>query len=620
TGVVRELPRKGQSGVQAYAVSTQKKNENEGWELIRIKALTENLDEHLLLCSKVNETKHEEKVIRENRFGEDDGRAEHTKVTVEDDKKCGYKRLPPEERNELMNEVIPAAIQLHRDRLLVRPVSGKLKVPEFKDEACNFFTVPKEHRDVGVDADFALYVIATKTTFGYTCAWDSTGRPIVGAVSYVREARGGLRLNVRRAAQQIAHALGFKIAEMQKKQGMLPDVELSEETRALVKSTRTVEKAQKHYSCPDLEGMELETIDGEIQPHWSRRIAKDELMAPSDYNYGAGYYTALTMALFEDLQYYKANWGMEEQMSWGNQSGCPFLEKDCRKKHNEFYDIIIDEKFSRCTSDRTAYGKFLLNERLSKEYQRICNLSESYYIGRITSEDPLYCNDESKAETLPGSIKGPNSWCLDGEGLKVKENGETIQSVNGVCAQVSCDYEKRTVSVKYKGNQDKWHDCPEGTSINVESSAFQSGGKIKCPKYDEVCTIALNGSSHVPFVDPHPAPPAAGPTSLQGDQGNNGTATVLRGRRDAGAAVNPSTTSDNTQDAAAAGTTSPSGKENANIIDPSKYPGVVNQAQINNMQNESKLLIELAKDDAHSAVCSLPIMIVTMVLAVVLSC
>ncbi|ORC81276.1 uncharacterized protein TM35_001241010, partial [Trypanosoma theileri] len=98
TGVVRELPRKGQSGVQAYAVSTQKKNENEGWELIRIEALTENLDEHSLLCSKVNETKHEEKVKRENRFGEDDGRAEHTKVTVEDDKKCGYERLPLEER------------------------------------------------------------------------------------------------------------------------------------------------------------------------------------------------------------------------------------------------------------------------------------------------------------------------------------------------------------------------------------------------------------------------------------------------------------------------------------------------------------------------------------------
>ncbi|ORC81278.1 surface protease GP63, partial [Trypanosoma theileri] len=577
---------------------------------------------HSLLCSKVNETKHEEKVKRENRFGEDDGRAEHTKVTVEDDKKCGYERLPLEERNKLMNEVIPAAIKLHRDRLLVRPVSGKLKVPEFKDEACDFFTVPKEHRDVGVDADFVLYVIATKTTFGYTCAWDSTGRPIVGAVSYASESHVGLRLRVRRVAHEIAHALGFSFREMGKKGIMFEEELEGVRMRRFVNSTVTVKKAQKHYNCPTLKEMNLVyNEEGGVQPIWLRRIAKDELMALPTDEHSAGYYTALTMALFEDLGYYRANWGMEEQMSWGNQSGCAFLEEDCGKKHNDFINDVFDGKtVFRCTSDRTAYGTAaLVDKGFQAEYQRICKVNENYITHEI-AQNPSYCTDESDTSTATGSLKGPNSWCLDGEELEVKDTESTFSNVNGVCALVSCDAKSKKVSVKYKGNQDKWHDCPEGESIQANSPTFKSGGKIKCPKYDEVCTVASNGSSLVPFVNPHqPSAASAGPTSLQRGREDNGTTINTRGRRDT-TGVTSSTTSNNTQDAAATGASSPSGKENANINDPSKYPGVVSQAQINNMQNESKLVIELGKDDALSAVCSLPIMIVTMVLAVVLSC
>ncbi|ORC87128.1 surface protease GP63 [Trypanosoma theileri] len=624
TGVVRELPRKGQSGVQAYTVATQ--NENEGWELIRIKALTENLTEHLNLCGKVKEIKQEEKEKREEVNGADYGQAENTKVSLADDKKCDYKRASEEERDNLVNNVIPAAIKLHRDRLLVRPVSGKLKVPEFKDDSnCNFFTVPEKHRTVGFDADFALYVIAVqKMRFGYTCAVEnSTGRPIVGAVSYAPESNDnrGTRFNVRRVAHEMAHALGFEY-ELMKGRRMLSEVDPIEETRALLNSTKTVGKAREHYGCPSLTVMELEAHNGEEEcqgVHWAMRVAKGELMTvPREF--GAGYYTALTMALFEDLQFYKANWGMEEQMSWGNQSGCTFLKEECAKKHNEVINGLFDgQSVSRCTSDRTAYGKFLLNESLFKEYQSTCNVKEDY-IAREMPQNSSYCADTTTDTSAPpGSIMGPDSWCLDAE-LTVKDAESTFSNVKGVCAQVSCDYEKRTVKVEYKGKGDKniLNECPENKMIDVELSESASG-KIKCPKYDEVCTVASNGSSLVPFVNPHPAPPAAGPTSLQGDQGNNGTTTNASSRRDT-TGVTSSTTSNNTQAAAAAGTTLLNGKDNANTNDPSKYPGVVNQAQINNMQNSTGILTELGKDDALSAVCSLPIMFVTMVLAVVLSC
>ncbi|EAN80989.1 surface protease GP63, putative, partial [Trypanosoma cruzi] len=68
------------------------------------------------------------------------------------------------------------------------------------------------------------------------------------------------------------------------------------------------------------------------------------------------------------------------------------------------------------------------------------------------------------------------------------------KSVKGVCAQVLC--EGGTVKVKYLGSSD-FHSCPEDTQISVTLNGFEQDGKIKCPKYGEVCTIAGNGSSLV---------------------------------------------------------------------------------------------------------------------------
>ncbi|ORC93076.1 surface protease GP63 [Trypanosoma theileri] len=97
--------------------------------------------------------------------------------------------------------------------------------------------------------------------------------------------------------------------------------------------------------------------------------------------------------------------------------------------------------------------------------------------------------------TIPGSVTGNDSWCLDGDSLKVKVKGSANKVVGGVCARVSCDEGK--VKVMYAGN-DTWHDCPEGGSLepSTNSSIF-AGGSIKCPKYSEVCTMTPDGGSRL---------------------------------------------------------------------------------------------------------------------------
>ncbi|RNE95414.1 putative surface protease GP63 [Trypanosoma rangeli] len=99
-----------------------------------------------------------------------------------------------------------------------------------------------------------------------------------------------------------------------------------------VLSTLTKEKSQEHFNCSSLEGMPLrdEYDDASrLYSYWVRWNAKDELIGPTVAT-GAGFYTALTMAAFEDMGFYKANFSTAETMRWSKNVGCEFVnEKQC---------------------------------------------------------------------------------------------------------------------------------------------------------------------------------------------------------------------------------------------------------------------------------------------------
>ncbi|EKF28800.1 surface protease GP63, putative, partial [Trypanosoma cruzi marinkellei] len=247
-----------------------------------------------------------------------------------------------------------------------------------------------------------------------------------------------------------------------------------------------------------LGGMELEDEGGaparEV-PHWKERHARDELMAPT---VGAGYYTALTMAVFADMGYYRVNWSMAEPMSWGNRSGCEFLQKKCNEtndfstKYPQVFCDANDNETLRCTSDRRHVGTCtasIVEEKGSLD-KDVCPVVSSYFYEASSGMKYNTCSE--KTVTLPGSLTGDNSWCLDAELLATEDNRKP-KSVKGVCAQVLC--EDGTVKVKYRGGD--FQLCPEGTQLSVKLDGFEGGGKIRCPRYGEVCTIAANGSSLV---------------------------------------------------------------------------------------------------------------------------
>ncbi|EKF27252.1 surface protease GP63, putative, partial [Trypanosoma cruzi marinkellei] len=153
-----------------------------------------------------------------------------------------------------------------------------------------------------------------------------------------------------------------------------------------------------------------------------------------------------------------------------------------------------DNETLRCTSDRRHVGTCtasIVENKGTPADKDVCPVVSSYFYEASSGIKYNTCSDGT-VTSLPGSLTGGNSWCLDAELLATEDNRKP-KSVKGVCAQVLC--EEGTVKVKYRGGD--FHPCPESTQLSVKMDDFNEGGKINCPKYGEVCTIAANGSSLV---------------------------------------------------------------------------------------------------------------------------
>ncbi|EKG01018.1 surface protease GP63, putative [Trypanosoma cruzi] len=149
-----------------------------------------------------------------------------------------------------------------------------------------------------------------------TCNTSTDLRPSVGAINFDPRYMTDTAWSVRVAAHEIAHAIGFSQDSIEGKSIETFEKSVRGTHRRMVSGKHVQEKAKAHFGCESLEGMELEDEGGTREkaiPHWKGRHARDELMPPA---VGAGYYTALTMAVFVGMRYYRVNWSMAEPMSW----------------------------------------------------------------------------------------------------------------------------------------------------------------------------------------------------------------------------------------------------------------------------------------------------------------
>jgi hypothetical protein len=66
-------------------------------------------------------------------------------------------------------------------------------------------------------------------------------------------------------------------------------------------------------------------------------------------SYGENYVSNLTLALLEDSGWYKVDYSKSENMLWGRNRGCEFLEDKCivkKKKKNSFFSLGLSSSYS----------------------------------------------------------------------------------------------------------------------------------------------------------------------------------------------------------------------------------------------------------------------------------
>ncbi|RNC55109.1 GP63 group II protein [Trypanosoma cruzi] len=515
TAVVREVPRRGQGAVQAYTATSE--DGDDGWAPIRIKVSAEDMYNPLRHCTAAGDLRIDH-----------DGRA----ITCEADDV-----LTEERRNIILRQILPAAIQLHAERLSVRPVTRPVLIPRTGLGMCNNFTIPHKHRTVGVaDADMIIYANIFPTSgpaaWAALCFMLDDGRPVVAAVNFDPRRVAATNGYVRIAAHELGHALGFSVDffVMLHMISEVPNVRGSSKV-SVISTPKAKAMARQYHNCPTLEGIELEDEGGPATAlsHWKKRSMRDELMT-SDV--GVGLYSALTLAAFEDMGFYLANYSAAEMLWWGNNSGCGLLEKKCLTDGISEYPDLFCNQFSRagyklCTYNRLSLGRCKLKrheEALPEEYRYFADPrvgGDDLYMSRcpyVKTYSNAGCTNGNPS-AMRGSIVGPNSRCVKGQELQFDD-----KYIGDVCVDTRCS--GGTLSVRFL-RDDAWHECREGETVTPPSGPWR--GSIVCPQYADVCTAFPNISSHpIPVVGP---PLADDPTSAEDAEEDEGETPRKRQRR-----------------------------------------------------------------------------------------
>ncbi|RNC59369.1 GP63 group II protein, partial [Trypanosoma cruzi] len=327
TAVVREVPRRGQGAVQAYTAASE--DGDDGWAPIRIRVSAEDMHNPLRHCTAAGDLRIDH-----------DGRA----ITCEEDDV-----LTEERRSIILGQTLPAAIQLHAERLSVRPVTRPVLILRTGLGMCNNFTIPHKHHTVGVaGADMIIYANGFPTSgpsaWAGPCFLLDDGRPFAAAVNFDPRRVAVTYEDLRVAAHELGHALGF-VREMFLMLNMISEVlNVRGSSKVSVISTpKTKAMARQYHNCPTLEGIELEDEGGygTALSHWKSKSVRDEMMTSI---VEVALYSALTLAAFEDMGVYLANYSAAELLWWGNNSGCGLLEKKCLTDGiSEYPDLFCNQ-------------------------------------------------------------------------------------------------------------------------------------------------------------------------------------------------------------------------------------------------------------------------------------
>jgi len=294
--------------------------------------------------------------------------------------------LTPQLGQFLANSVLPAIIEIFNTLLTTVPVTGNIKL---NPGECQRVTIPNAYTTNGVGVPNTDYIMFSTgrpapddhvvASAGF-CQQLGMGKPIAGNINfnpyqfgqYVTNA-GGVNMwsfagAVKVGVHEMTHALGFTPSlypfytyantTSQTLTGTSPAGNAYSQKINYLTGPTISAKANSHFGCTTLSAIPLEEYGGHgtAGAHWEQRIVGDEYM--SGFSNPVMPISILTLALFEDMGWYKANYSAAEYWGWGKDQGCAFVTNRCEEvwPNNPAYWCSAPSSTSRCSADRKGKG------------------------------------------------------------------------------------------------------------------------------------------------------------------------------------------------------------------------------------------------------------------------
>lgn len=319
--------------------------------------------------------------------------------------------------------VVPTAVKTIQDTLQVR---GYKEIYAFNTTGCDsLVTLPDTYKNKEIDTDLLLFVNLRKEE-GNHSAW---AVPCLYATYDKRPVMVVLQANLNsfvisqeKVSLDIAsvlHELIHGIALSPTLYNMFPidqssifkNVNIFGTVKSSVIAEEVIEYAREYFNCSNLEGVPLEFEGDDVAPgiHWEQNALGNELMA-SQAN-GHPVLSGFTLRLLKSIGWYKVDLDYSEQLYWGRNRTCTFLQNLCDFKFPEFCPIMGE---SSCTSDY-----------YSKTYCTRSTFSDSCFLK--TYKRNLDCTKPypSFQPTLPTGFEslGPYSRCFETKSMGVSTSG-----------------------------------------------------------------------------------------------------------------------------------------------------------------------------------------------------
>ena len=425
-----------------------------------------------------------------------------------------YKYIPDKLESTLNNQMI-----LNYDLIIL------IRLREPGEYSSGSFAIPEIIKQNSDDRPIVGSVIYNLDFLDESERESQTREELINLISYI-------------FLHEFTHILGFT-GSILKSKGLLRTkvverITQNPKNKTIFIGEKAKDIASSYFNCKNIDGIELDSSTNKenlTYSHWDERILLGDYMISEIY-YPEQVISEITLALLEDLGFYKVNYYTGGLMRFGKNKGCQFLDKDCiENKNNEVVSSFQNEfcspdSISTCSSGRLsrAYcyaqendvnaeiykrawiyrlskyrGGYNKNGNLLTEYcpiskQTISN-NEAYYIGSCSIGNDNFGNQFRFLDTnyykysefngAFGEAFGNKSFCALSSLLKKEDHNEIYYDfIRPTCYQMFCSEKSLTIQIN-----EEFIVCPkEGGIIHINREESNYEGYLMCPDYYLICS------------------------------------------------------------------------------------------------------------------------------------